>query len=403
MSDSAIRHFSLHDLMRPELRADPYPWYRRLRDEDPVHEDPHGHGWLVTRYDDVVAVLDDEHFSAERLPANDGQDASAQPVMQTLSRQMLFLDPPDHTRLRKLFAKAFTPRRLEAFRPQIEALTHELLTTCSDGPADFIQDFAVPLPVMVIALVLGVPVEDRVHLRSWSAAFGSLISGRPMSGSELAHARAGIAAFEHYFAGLIARRRAMPEDDMLSDLVDAEEAGDRLSEPELIANLILLLAAGHGTTTHLLGNGLLALAREREQWRLLVGNPDSAPSFVNELLRFDTPVQVTSREATHDIELGGRTIRRGERVRVLLGSANRDERRFAAADTLNVQRSGPRVLSFGHGIHTCIGAMLGRLEAQIVFAVLATRFPGIDVAVERAERTSSVAFRGLRSLPVTLR
>ncbi|WP_144158424.1 cytochrome P450 [Paraburkholderia sp. BCC1885] len=403
MSDSAIRKFSLHDLMRPELRANPYPWYRRLRDEDPVHEDPRGHGWLVTRYDDVVAVLDDARFSAERLTACNEQDASAQLVMQTLSRQMLFLDPPDHTRLRKLFAKSFTPRRIEAFRPQIEALTHELLTTCCGRPVNFIKDFAVPLPVMVIAMMLGVPVEDRVQLRAWSAAFGSLLSGRPMLAGELAHAQQGIVAFEQYFARLIALRRAMPEDDMLSDLVAAEEAGDRLSEQELISNLILLLAAGHGTTTHLLGNGLLALAGEREQWNLFVSDPDLAPSLVNEVLRFEPPVQVTGREATDDVELGGQTIRKGERVRVLLGAANRDERHFVAPDTLNVQRFSPRVLSFGHGVHSCIGAMLARFEAQIVFAELAARFPGVEVAVDRAERTSSVAFRGLRSLPVTLR
>ncbi|BEU28510.1 cytochrome P450 [Paraburkholderia sp. 22B1P] len=373
-----------------------------MRDEDPVHEDPKIGGWIVTRYEDVVAVLDDKRFSAERLPLTDEGYGSARAMREALSSQLLFLDPPDHTRLRKLFAKAFTPRRLDTFKPQIEALTHELLSSCMGRATDFIHEFAVPLPVTVIALVLGVPTDDRLKLRGWSAAFGSLISGRPIRGSEVAQALGGIAEFEDYFARLIQVRRAAPEDDLLSDLIAAEEAGDRLSEQELIANLILLLAAGHGTTTHFLGNGLLALSREPALWQAMVADPALVPAVVSELLRFDTPVQVTGRKAIQHVELAGRRIAEGARVRVVLGSANRDERHFANPDSLDIHREGTRTLSFGQGIHTCLGAVLARVEAQIAFNALVTRFPNLKVGSDLAERTSSVTFRGLQRLPVSL-
>ncbi len=403
MRDTEVRDFSLPDLMEPAQRADPYPWYRRLRDAGSVHRDARTGGLLVSRYEDIVAVLDDPCFSAARLGLDEDSDAASIEIGKTLGDQLLFIDPPDHTRLRKLFAKAFTPRRLDTFRPRIEALAHDALGACAGRRADFVSEFAVPLPVQAIALVLGVPGEAHAQLHAWSIAFGSIIGGRPLSPAEVRGVQRSIAEFRQYFAELIAARRAVPEDDMLSDLVAAEEAGDRLGEAELISNLILLLAAGHATTTHLLGNGLLALANDRETWRRFVADPALGASLVNELLRFDAPVQVTGRQATEDRVVGRRRVPKGSHVHLLIGSGNRDERQFPDPDRLDLARKGARVLSFGHGIHTCLGAVLARIEAQIVFTALAQRFPDFEVDAARGERTASIAFRGMRHLPVLLR
>jgi cytochrome P450 len=403
MHDMDIRGVSFADLLRPEVLADPYPLFRRLREEDPVHEDPQGRGWIISRYDDVERVLADRRFSAQRtLLASDGPGASSA-VQAALARQMLFLDPPDHTRLRSLFTKAFTPQRMEALKPQVTALVTEYLNRAEDagGAIDFIQDFAIPLPVTVIAQMLGVPTADRDRLRDWSVAFGKLINGRILSPQELAEAQLGVLAFVNYFRDLIAERRQHPADDMLSGLIEVEERGDRLNTEELIVNLILLLAAGHGTTTHLLGNGLLALSRHPGQWQRLVAAP-MAPTAVNELLRYDGPVQSTGRQALEDIPLADKIIKQGQRVTVFLGSANRDEAHFTEPEVLNLQRSDARPLSFGHGIHTCLGAALARMETQVAFSELARRFPKLEVDTAAPEHNPSISFRGLMALPVEL-
>jgi cytochrome P450 len=406
MYEIKIESLSLQDLLRPDILADPYPVFRRLRLEDPIHEDPSGQGWIISRYDDVAFVLGDRRFSAERTlpPGAESSGAQVNAVQAALARQMLFLDPPDHTRLRTLFAKAFTPNRVESLRPQILEMTTDLLDAAqiAGGCIDFIHDFAIPLPVTVIAQMLGVPVADRDRLRGWSVAFGKLISGRILSAAESLEAEQGILAFIQYFRELIAQRRRRPESDMLSDLIAVEEMGDRLSTEELIVNLILLLAAGHGTTTHLLGNGLLALSQNPDQWQLLAQDPGIAPTAVSELLRFDGPVQATVRDAVENVSIGGKTIAQGERVTVLLGSTNRDEARFPDPDTLDLRRSGARILAFGHGIHTCLGAAPARLEAQIAFSELARRFPSLVIDAETPERAPSIHFRGLQKLPIEL-
>ena len=399
-----IADFSLEDLLRPDVLADPYPFFRCLRHEDPVHEDPRGRGWMVSRYDDVAVVLGDRRFSAERVVRSQEREATLNPVQRALARQMLFLDPPDHTRLRNLFTKAFTPHRVEALRPQVAGMVTELLNSAeaAGGRIDFIQDFSVPLPVIVIAQMLGVPTAEWGRLRAWSVAFGKLISGRLLSAKESTEAQHGILAFMEYFRELIAERRQRPSGDMLSDLIAAEEQGDRLSIEELIVNLILLFAAGHGTTTHLLGNGLLALCRHPEQWKYLVSDLSLAPNAVNELLRYDGPVQATTREALEDIPFADKTIRQGQRVTVLLGSANHDEERFQDPDRLDLRRSAIRPLSFGHGIHTCLGAALARMEAQVAFSELARRFPKLEVTTDAPQRAPSIHFRGLQALPILL-
>ena len=403
MQDTDISQLGFKDLLRPEVLADPYPLFRRLRHEDPVHQDPEGRGWIVSRYGDVERVLADRRFSAQRtLAMRDGQD-TASAVQAALARQMLFLDPPDHTRLRGLFTKTFTPQRMEALKPQVTAMVTDYLNRAADsgGVIDFISEFAIPLPVTVIAQMLGVPTADRDRLRAWSVAFGKLINGRVLSPQESAEAQAGVMEFVKYFRDLIAERRRQPADDMLSGLIEVEERGDRLSTEELIVNLILLLAAGHGTTTHLLGNGLLALSHHPEQWRRM-GEAALAPSGVNELLRYDGPVQATGRQALEDLELAGKSIKKGQYVTVLLGSANRDEDHFPEPDRLDLQRSDARPLSFGHGIHTCLGAALARMETLVAFGELARRFPNLKIAGGAPEHNPSISFRGLLALPVAL-
>ncbi|WP_242538915.1 cytochrome P450 [Trinickia acidisoli] len=359
---------------------------------------------MLTRYDDIALVMSDLRFSAERVLPRDRADGGATLMSMALARQMLFLDPPDHNRLRKLFAKAFTPRRLEGLRPHIAEIANGLLDRAATAGIriDFIGDFAAPLPVAVIAQMLGMPREDWPRLRVWSRAFGQLIAGRTLCASEFQQAEQDIGAFIEYCRGLITQRRQCPENDMLSDLIAVEEMGDRLSEQELIMNLILLFAAGHGTTTHLLGNGLLALLTHPDQWRRLLDDESIMSTAVNELLRFDAPIQVTSREASEDILLAGKLIRAGELVRVFLGSANRDPEHFTDPDTLDVRRSGARILSFGHGIHTCLGSALAKLEAEIAFTELIRRFPHARIEEQALQRAPSVSLRGLRRLTVTL-
>jgi cytochrome P450 len=403
MDDLDMKHVGLADLLRPEVLANPYPLFRRLRQEDPVHQDAGGRGWIVSRYDDVERVLADRRFSAQRVPARQGPDTLSA-VQAALSRQMIFLDPPDHTRLRGLFTKTFTPQRMEALKPHVAALVTDFLNQAEDagGAIDFIRDFAIPLPVTVIAQMLGVPTVDRDRLRAWSVAFGKLINGRLLSAEESRDAQVGVMEFVNYFRDLIAERRQHPADDMLSGLIQVEEQGDRLSTEELIVNLILLLAAGHGTTTHLLGNGLLAFSRHPGQWAGLVAAPLVAPAAVNELLRYDGPVQATGRLALDDVPLADRTIKKGEHVTVILGSANRDESRFPAPDSLDLGRADGRPLSFGHGIHTCLGAALARMETQVAFGELARRFPKLEVDGAALEHNPSISFRGVVALPVVL-
>jgi cytochrome P450 len=403
MLSQDISKIAFTDFLLPEVLDNPYPLFQRLRSEDPVHQDPGGRGWIVSRYEDSEKVLSDKRFSAQRMASAQERAGLSQAVTNALMRQMLFMDPPDHTRLRGLFTKAFTPSRMEALKPQVTGMVRELLDKVrqNGGQMDFIHDFAVPLPVAVIAQMLGVPAADWPSLREWSVGLGKLLGGVELSPQVHAQSQAGVMQFVKYFAELITERRKQPQADMISGLIEVEEQGDRLSTEELIVNLILLMAAGHGTTTHLLGNGLLALSRHPEQWQYLVANPVVTPNAINELLRFDGPVQVTGRQAIDDVPLGNRTIRKGEIATALLGSANHDEARFTDPDRLDLQRPSVRPLSFGHGIHTCLGAALARMEAQVVFSELAKSYPRIAIT-NAPERSPSLAFRSLLSLPVAL-
>jgi cytochrome P450 len=394
---------SLSHLLEPPYAGNPYALYSRLRAADPVHWDERG-SWVLTRYADVVAALRDSRLSAERFSLDvSGLPAEVQRPVRALARQMLFLDPPDHTRLRTLAAKAFTPRMVEMMRLSIQRIVDDLLDAVEPGGSfEVIDTLAFPLPAIVIAQMLGVPPEDRLQFAHWTAAFGALLDGALLTAIGLQEALVRVSALMDYFRQIIAERRSAPHDDLLQALLNAEEQGDTLSEDELLGNCILLLAAGHGTTTHLIGNGLLALLQHPDQLELLRRNPALIGSAVLELLRFDSPVQMTGRQARTDLDIGGKHIEAGQYVLACLGAANRDPQQFPDPDRLDLQRAAGKQVAFGHGIHYCLGAPLGRLEAEIALNTLLRRFPGLRLACEADMLTwlPGLVFRGLRALPV---
>jgi cytochrome P450 len=387
----------------PVTRADPYPVYRRLREEDPVHRSPLGL-WILSRHADIEPVLRDPRFSSDLRNAASFPLAAPADIEERLERRskvMLFTDPPDHTRLRALVNKAFTPRTVERLRPRAHEIVDRLISDVEDGGAmDLIADLAYPLPVIVIAEMLGVPPEDRDVFRQWSTDLARSLD--PMLPPEVIDKIEGSAdAFDAYFRPLFAERRAHPTDDLLSALVAAEEAGDRLSEEELLATCILLLVAGHETTMNLIGNGMLALLRHPDQLERLRADPSLVPNAIEEMLRYDGTVQMTGRTATADTEIGGETIRKGEISILLVGSANRDPGRYDEPERLDVTRTNIRHLAFGAGAHYCLGAPLARVEAQIAFTELLRRLPPtLRLATEQPEWRDNILLRGLKALPL---
>jgi cytochrome P450 len=387
--------------MDPEFVADPYPMYRRLRTEDPVHHSPLGF-WILTRYEDVVAVLRDGRFAkeaiAEFVAKRLGVDARV-----GIGISMLDRDPPDHTRLRGLVSKAFTPRVVEGLRPRIQQIVGDLLDRAEDRHAmDLIEDFAYPIPVIVICEMLGVPVEDHERFRGWSLDLARGLDATlfgPQS-DVASRASASRGALANYFRELIAERRDTPRGDLLSALIAAEEAGDTLNENELLATCILLLVAGHETTVNLLGNGTLALLRHPDQLRLLRENPGLIGGAVEELLRYDGPVQRSARIPSADALIAGHRIEAGEMVMPFIGAADRDPAQFPDPDRLDLTRADNRHIAFGWGIHFCLGAPLARLEGQIAINALVQRFPKLALATDRPEYRQSLTLRGLKSLPI---
>ena len=346
------------DLFDPVFKADPYPTYARLRSSAPVHRAamPDGRGvWLITRYEDVLAVLKDERFVKDwRSALTPEQLAEIPPipeVMKPISRNMLDTDPPDHERLRALVSKAFTPRLIERMRPRVQAIADGLLDAVQDkGEMDLIDDYAFPLPITVIAELLGVPAEDRNNFREWSdAAVSGNASQEYLEEILIPHMQ----AFTDYLRALFEEKHANPKDDLVSALVQAEEAGDKLSEDELLGMVFLLLVAGHETTVNLIGNGVLALLKHPDQLRKLKDDPSLIKLAVEELLRYDGPVETsTERFAREDVDMGGTVIPRGEMVLVVLAAADRDPERFSDPDDLDITRTDNRHLAFGKGIHT---------------------------------------------------
>jgi len=385
----------------PEFVADPYPTYHRLRTEDPVHRSPLGF-WVLTRYEDVVGSLRDPRLAKEAIATFVAERLGITPVGIGLS--MLDRDPPDHTRLRGLVSKAFTPRVVEVLRPHIQQIVDGLLDRVEGrGEMDLIEDFAYPLPVVVICEMLGVPVEDRDRFKTWGLDIARGLDA-VLLGPEsevVKRSSASRMALADYFRELIARRRAEPRADMLTDLIAAEEAGDKLTENELLATCILLLVAGHETTVNLIGNGSLALLRHPDQLQRLRDNPGLIGTAVEELLRFDGPVQRTARIPSADIAIGGKVIPKGDMVMPFIGAADRDPAQFPEPDRLDIGRTDNRHIAFGWGIHFCLGAPLARVEGQIAINRLVRRLPKLALATEAPEFRQSLTLRGLTSLPVT--
>ncbi|GIJ22744.1 cytochrome P450 [Micromonospora lutea] len=393
-------------LMSPDGRVDPYPAYERLRAHGPIVQTGPG-VYAVTGHaeadellrDARVRVLD-EHLRDGVLP-----NWRESPAVSSIARSMLRTNPPDHSRLRRLAAGAFTPRRINAMREVIEAQTDELIdamTTAGRGgaPVDFMAEFAYPLPVGVICELLGVPADDRTLFRRWTADLTGILEPE-ITAAELAVADAGAAELRAYFTELVATRRRRPTDDLTTALVQAHEAGDRLSGDELLANLVILLVAGFETTTNLLGNGLAVLLAHPRAADVLRQHPQHAPAYVDELLRFDSPVQLTTRLNAESVRLGGVEVPAGSWILLLLGAANRDPRRYPRPEQFDPWRAQLNPLSFGAGPHYCLGAALARLEAQVAFPALLRRLPALALGGQLRRRIR-LTLRGYDHLPVTV-
>lgn len=385
----------------PTWIANPYPMYAQLRAQGPSFFAPGGL-WVLARYADVDLLTRDPRFVKRNGVALQNAFGTG-PLQDSVSHWMLVLDPPDHTRLRSLVSQAFTPRAIERLRQQIQHVVDDLL----DGFAttrrmDLIADFAYPLPVQVICSLLGVPAEDQRPFRQWSAAVAASLDAVVNRDPELIRGgNAGAEGLTEYFRELVAIRRSDPQDDLLSVLIAAEEYGDRLSEDELLGTSVLLFLAGHETTTNLIGNGMLALLCHPDQVEKLRDDPSLIRTAVEELLRYDSPIQRSGiRFASEDVELDSAVIRRGEMATGFIGASNRDPDQFLDPDDLDVGRLNNRHLSFAAGSHYCLGAALARLEAQIAFATLVEHFPNLDLLIDEPVWRQTAQLRGLQSLPV---
>jgi len=390
----------------PEFIADPYPSFHRLRTTEPMHLMPLGF-YVASRHADVTSILRDKRFGKDfvgRMTRRHGPQILNEPIYRSMRHWMLPLDPPDHGRLRGLVVRAFTARRIEDMRPRIQQIVDAIIDRVAErGHMDLIADFAYRLPVTVICDMLGIPEEDREFFHAGSRMGGRLLDLAPLSAAEIKEQNEGNLAMAEYFRRLFDLRRRQPGDDLTTHLVQAEEAGDKLTNEELTANIILLFGAGHETTVNLIGNGLLALHRNPDQLRLLQNDPSLAPNAVEELLRYDSSVQVTGRTTLENVdEIGGIALAKGQPVVCLLGSANRDPAVYADPDRLDITRSDIRPLSFGGGIHYCVGAQLARIEGEVAITTLLRRLPNLRLDdLDHPDWRQTFVLRGLNRLPAS--
>ena len=395
-----------HDLKSWQNVQDPFPLYAWLRDHDPLHWSASLNAWVVTRYADVVTIFNrPETFSSDRFRKIDERYASDRPAVQAvadvLGHWLVFRDPPDHDRLRSLLQGSFTPRQLETSRDRVQRTADTLLDrVVPRGTMDFIRELAFPLPATVIAGLMGAPEEDLEAIKTWSDRLAAYLGGAVDERDNFAEASAGIAQLVDYFRTLLRERAGRPRDDLMSLILRAEHEGDRLTHDEVVANCILLLFAGHETTTNLIGNGLFHLLRHPAQTALLRADPSLLHGAVEECLRYDGPVPATVKIATEDVPWHGRTIRRGDMVIPFMASANRDPQQFPDPDTLDVRRPAERHLAFAWGIHFCLGAWLARLEARVVLDTVFRRLPGVRLVSTEPRWKPMIFLRGLEALPL---
>jgi pimeloyl-[acyl-carrier protein] synthase len=395
---------SLYQLLDPEVLANPYPLYERLRTESPVYWDPYLHAWVVTRYADVITVLHD--FSAGRTPTPKQFAAMGLselgPIAQVMMRQMLFMDAPAHTRLRGLASMAFTPARVEVLRSHIRHIIDDLIEPLlRAGRMDVINDIAAPLPAIVTAEMLGVPTSDCDQLKAWSADFAEVLGNFQHNPDRTQRTLRCVEEMSAYFREAIRCMETDPREGLINSFMTAEIDGDRLTEEEIVANCIVTMVGGQETTTNLIGNGVLSLLRNPDQLQRLKDDLTLIPSAVEELLRYESPSQQTARIAPRDTELGGKTIRKGQAVIAVMAAGNRDPERFPDPDRLDLGRTNNRHLAFGWASHFCFGAALARIEGQLVFEAIASRTSHLMLEPLPLVWRDNLGLRGLVSLPVT--
>lgn len=395
---------SLYHLLDPQVLANPYPLYHRLRSEDPVHWDAFLHAWVVTRYEDVLTVF--QQFSADRTPTPEQLSerglAAFTPLARIMVRQMLFLDPPAHGRVRRLASKAFTARRVERLRSHIQQITDRLLDQVQDkGTMDVIKDLAYPLPAIVTAEMLGVPTDDWQQLTAWSADFAQVLGNFQHNPEHAAQVIRSLEEMCTYFRRAVEECRKHPREGLINAFLNAEVDGDRLSEEEIVANTIVTMVGGQETTTNLIGNGVLSLLRHRDQLERLRADFSLIPSAVEELLRYESPSQHTARLAPDDVELGGKLIRKRQAVIAVMGAANRDPERFPDPDRLDISRQDNRHVAFAWASHFCFGASLARIEGQVAFESILRRMPDLRLKPGPITWRENLGLRGLTALNVT--
>jgi len=407
--DSAIARstgasaLSLYHLLDPEVLANPYPLFRRLRSEDPVHWDAFLHTWVVTRYVDVLEVL--HNFSAERTHTPEKLEAMGlaqiSPIAQLMVKQMLFMDPPGHTRLRSLASHAFSPARVAVLRTHIREIVNRLLDTVqAKGQMDIIADLGDPLPAIVTAEMLGVPLEDRHQLKAWSTNFAEMLGNFQHNPEHAARMLRTVQDMTAYFHDRIRELKNIPRDGLVHSLMTAEIDGDRLTEEEVVATSIVTMVGGLETTTNLIGNGVLTLLRNPGEIERMQEDQSLIPSAVEEMLRYESPSQHTGRLAPEDVEWEGKLIRKGQAVMAVMAAANRDPDRFPDPDRFDVARTDNRHLAFGYAAHFCFGAALARVEGQEAFEAMVRRLPGLELQPGPLVWRNNLGLRGLTALPV---
>lgn len=394
---------SLAQLLDPEVLANPYPFFDRLRTEDPVHWDPFLHAWVMTRYDDVIRVLRD--FSAERTPTPERLAqmglAELARIAQVMVKQMLFLDAPAHTRIRSLASHAFTPQRVAVLRLHIREIVQRLIdAVAGSGRMDVIADLAEPLPYTVTAEMLGVPVEDAPQLKLWSQDFAEMLGNFQHNPEHAPRVRRSVEGMCNYFHTAIDETRHCPGPGLIHSFLTAEVNGDRFTEDEVVANTIVTMVGGQETTTNLIGNGVLTLLRHPDSMRRLADAPLLIPSAVEEMLRYEPPSQHTARLAPSDLVIAGKHIRKGQAAVAVMAAANRDPERFPDPNHFDILRKDNRHVSFGWAAHFCFGAALARIEGQVAFEEMLQRLPNWSLGETRLEWRTNLGLRGLKTLPL---